>query len=455
MSAKLFSINDPVHGLMQFRNSEAALVKKIVSTNEFQRLRYIKQLGMAFFVYPGANHTRFSHSLGAAYLAKRLIEKISADSSEDGEEIKSGKELAIVSGLLHDIGHGPYSHMFEKVKYGDLTFNHEEMTGLIVDRISHANNMTEYCDLLKEVLRIIRFEDKDNNGGKLQIVNSLISSQLDVDRMDYLLRDSHFCGVDYGNYDKKWLMHGIECCKKGGRYIIGINRKAIGVIEHYLMARRLMTNCVYRHPKIVASEHMLASFIESLYEDENLNDFIKNDLYNRLPLINYLKKIKEKNSFSNALDEYLKISDVDVEMLIKLIAVNDANSDKDFKMIANRIFSRVFPRIYEIDYSRGDEASFIIDMFKKDSPDIRKWQISFNLREFKTYKDNSKKIYVIDNYKKIKSIDHLSIPVFSMTNKNEVNPILIIDNAVDNQPSVNKLKKKLLEECCFVNCSAL
>jgi len=261
MSTKPFSVNDPIHGLMQFRGDEGVLVKKIIGTPEFQRLRHIKQLGMAFFVYPGANHNRFSHSLGAAYLAKRLFEKLSLDSSKDAELTEYGKKLAIVFGLLHDIGHGPYSHMFERAKYGKLEFKHEDMTALIVERMSNAKGMmSEHRDLLIEVLQIMRFESKDkkNIDGEKQIVNSLISSQLDVDRMDYLLRDSHFCGVDYGNYDKKWLMHGIQCCKKGEKYIIGINRKAIGVIEHYLMARRLMTNCVYKHPKIVASEHMLA-----------------------------------------------------------------------------------------------------------------------------------------------------------------------------------------------------
>src|SRR5688572_28623600 len=144
MSATIFSVNDPIHGLMQFRGKEADLVRKIISTPEFQRLRHIKQLGMAFFVYPGANHNRFSHSLGTAYLAKRVIEKLLGDSLGSSDLIKSAKEYAIALGLLHDVGHGPYSHMFERAKYGELKFNHEDMTSLIIERLSSSKNMKEY-----------------------------------------------------------------------------------------------------------------------------------------------------------------------------------------------------------------------------------------------------------------------------------------------------------------------
>ncbi len=137
MSNTLFSVNDPIHGLMQFRRSEAAMVKSIIQTSEFQRLRHIKQLGMDYYVYPGATHNRFSHCLGAAYLGKRVIEKLISDKDEgeNKELLKSVKELVMLAGLLHDIGHGPYSHMFERAKYGSLKFDHEKMTALIIERL--------------------------------------------------------------------------------------------------------------------------------------------------------------------------------------------------------------------------------------------------------------------------------------------------------------------------------
>ncbi|CDZ75800.1 deoxyguanosinetriphosphate triphosphohydrolase-like protein [Legionella massiliensis] len=212
---KDFIINDPIHKLMLFRNDESRLVNSIISTPSFQRLRYIKQLGMSYLVYPGANHTRFSHCLGAAYIAKRVIEKLRADQDNDISE--KTKLYAISAGLLHDIGHGPFSHIFE-LDYDGFKFNHEEMGSLLTKRISKEIDE----DFQEMILETATFLDKnnmkDNAKDKLsneaKFVKTLISSQLDTDRMDYLLRDSHFCGVDYGEYDIKWLINGIKYCSK-------------------------------------------------------------------------------------------------------------------------------------------------------------------------------------------------------------------------------------------------
>jgi len=185
--------------------------------------------------------------------------------------------------------------------------------------------------------------------------------------------------------------------------------------------------------------------IESLYEDIEI--FLEDDIYKHLPLIKYLKNIKDKGDFSSSLDNYLLISDIDVEVIIKLIATNSDYKGKKFKMIADRIHFREFPCIYEIDYFRCDEVGIEIDKFKANNLDIEPWQINLNNRQFNTYEDNknnNNKIYVIDNDKNIKSIDHLSIPIFSMMNKNEVNPILIIDKEIDDKPSVKELRERRL-----------
>lgn len=335
MSNILFSVNDPIHGLMQFRRSEATMVKSIIQTSEFQRLRHIKQLGMDYYVYPGATHNRFSHCLGTAFLGKRIIEKLIADENEgkNKELLKSVKELVMLAGLLHDIGHGPYSHMFERAKYESLKFDHEKMTALIIGRLAGLAQLSRYSSILKKVKKLIE-SDGENLDAESQIAKVLISSQLDVDRMDYLLRDSHFCGVDYGNYDKKWLIHGMQHSQKNGRHIIGINRKAIGVVEHFLMARRLMTNCVYKHPKVVASEYLLGCFIEEIYK--NIESISSKDKYKFLPMVRYLCAVKKHGSFEKTLDEYIAMSDMDMETLIKILSINGRYyKDKTFKMIAD------------------------------------------------------------------------------------------------------------------------
>lgn len=452
MPQNLFSINDPIHGLMQFSKEQADLVKKIIKASEFQRLRYIKQLGMAFYIYPGATHNRLSHAFGVAYLAKRVIEKLLRDSQD--KDLNDAINSAIALGLLHDIGHGPYSHMFERIQYnGKFKFKHEDITKLIIERLSSRPGQDR--DLLNEILKIIKSRKSQENAFEIKknIVNSIISSQLDVDRMDYLLRDSHFCGVDYGNYDKKWLMHGFQYCKENNKTIIGVNRKAIGVIEHYLMARRLMTNCVYKHPKVVATEYWLGCFIDDIYS--NLEIFLKKNIYKNLLLVKYLSSVKLHDNFNQiVLDDYLAIADMDVEVFLKIISMQNEHLDKDFKKIADRIYTREFPIVEEIDYSRIDEADHIIQEFSKGHPDIMKWQLHLDLRKFSTYGDKEKykdeKIFIIDSNKNITSIDTVSLPIFSLTNKEEINPILIIDKSIYDSPSVKWLRKELQRKGCFV-----
>ncbi|HBD7379937.1 TPA: HD domain-containing protein, partial [Legionella pneumophila] len=229
---KEFMINDPIHTLMLFRNEPAALIREIINTSYFQRLRNIKQLGVTNQVFPGANHTRFSHSLGVSYITKRFIDKLKADNNK--RDYSKRELYGIAAGLLHDIGHGPYSHLFEQ-KYGDFKFDHEKMGYAIIDRIS-SNISCDFKEILHGVSTMYNY-DKENDSEKnnveknnidLSFIYRLVSSQLDADRMDYLLRDSHFCGVDYGNYDIKWVINSIKYFED--KDVIAFNRKSIGAI---------------------------------------------------------------------------------------------------------------------------------------------------------------------------------------------------------------------------------
>ena len=234
-------IKDPVHGTMQFTSIEDNWVKPFIDSPHFQRLRHIKQLGMGDFIFPGSVHTRFNHCLGCCYVASQIAQKIGLADEE--------RQLVMIACLLHDIGHGPFSHAFEGIFHNKL-IRHEDWTPYFLadydtpEFFQQYNRKNPRYHLSSEKFRQIADMIMHRPVEKC-VLADIVSSQLDADRMDYLLRDSHFCGVRYGEFDFRWLLHcmSIVESKEGER--LGITHKGIGVIEHYLMARRLMTRNIY------------------------------------------------------------------------------------------------------------------------------------------------------------------------------------------------------------------
>ncbi|HAT8916536.1 TPA: HD domain-containing protein [Legionella pneumophila subsp. pneumophila] len=458
---KEFMINDPIHTLMLFRNEPAALIREIINTSHFQRLRNIKQLGVTNQVFPGANHTRFSHSLGVSYITKRFIDKLRADNNK--RDYSKRELYGIAAGLLHDIGHGPYSHLFEQ-KYGDFKFEHEKMGYAIIDRIS-SNISCDFKEILHGVSTMYNYDKnhKENDSEKnnveksnndLSFIYRLVSSQLDADRMDYLLRDSHFCGVDYGNYDIKWVINSIKYFED--KDVIAFNRKSIGAIEHFLMARRLMTNSVYKHKKVAAMTHLFQSFLSQLYEFSVSLDY-KNKLV-CLPLVHFFKKLNDAKNHESLVEEFAWISDSDVDLAIKLFAHEENDkTHKALTTIAKQINNRNIPVIIEVDYSRSKDAELIFKQFK-DSRGLDEWQLKFDERKTSTYKrddslvEKDESIYIFDSQDTIKSIDYVSLPIFSFVNKKEVNPIIIIDSELENL--IKDLTRELTKKCCLAECKS-
>lgn len=461
--SKEFMINDPIHTLMLFRKAPARLIKEIISTPYFQRLRNIKQLGVTNQVFPGANHTRFSHSLGVSYITKRLIDKLTADDNNDNNKDKFSKRVlyGIAAGLLHDIGHGPYSHLFEQ-KYGDFKFKHEKMSFALIDRIKSSISC-EFREILDGISNMYDYHKKDKkNGSKknnrterdidLNFIYQLVSSQLDADRMDYLLRDSHFCGVDYGNYDIKWLINSIKYIEE--KKVIAFNRKSIGAIEHFLMARRLMSINVYRHKKVVAMTHLYQSFLVELYE--YCSKIYYKDKVAALPLVHFFKKLVDAQNHECLVDEFVRISDSDVDMAIKLLALGQIDKAPDSLIkIANKIYNRYIPIVIEINFTRSKDAKLIFEKFKGSSS-FEDWQLKFDERKTSTYsRDDSivekdENIYIYDSNDNITSIDDVSLPIYSFVNKSEVNPIMIIDSELKNIK--NDLLDELEKKCCLAEC---
>jgi len=231
-------INDPVYG---FITIPSELVYEIISHPYFQRLRHIKQLGLTQYVYPGALHTRFQHALGAMHLMGKALDNLRLKGVEISNEEYEAMQISI---LLHDIGHGPFSHTLENVLLSGI--KHESLSYLFIDRLNEQLN-----NALHLTLQIFR------NSYKRKFFHQLISSQLDIDRLDYLKRDCFFTGVQEGTIgvDRIIAMLTVH------RDQLVVEEKGIYSIENFLNARRLMYWQVYLHKTSVSAERMLVNII--------------------------------------------------------------------------------------------------------------------------------------------------------------------------------------------------
>ncbi|MFK7696841.1 HD domain-containing protein [Paenibacillus sp. HJGM_3] len=236
---------DPVHKYIYVQDQA---IWDLINTREFQRLRRIRQLGTSFMTFHGAEHSRFSHSLGVYEVARKIISQF--ERNDYSEWPREERILALSSALLHDIGHGPFSHSIERVFGTD----HEEWTCKLVLGDTEVNRVLREVDpsLPKNVSDVIC-----KSYGK-SIVVSLISSQLDADRMDYLLRDAYFTGVNYGTFDLERILRVIRPHK--GRIVV--KESGMHAVEDYLMARYQMYWQIYFHPVTRSSEIVLRKIFE-------------------------------------------------------------------------------------------------------------------------------------------------------------------------------------------------
>lgn len=247
-------IRDPVHDIITFEDKPwDRLLLDLINTAEFQRLRRIKQLGMSEMVFPGANHSRFAHSIGVMHNARRFLNRIEHLTGNPTEEVD--RTAVLVAALLHDLGHGPFSHTFEKIT-GE---NHEtRTTEVILSSDTDVNRVLHNHDkALPDILR--RFFDEDIDGENSSVVPQhlvqVVSSQLDADRFDYLLRDAGASGADYGQFDSRWIIEHLVLNEKKQR--LHLSNKAYIAAETYVFARYHMYRAVYFHKTTRAAEVML------------------------------------------------------------------------------------------------------------------------------------------------------------------------------------------------------
>lgn len=238
-------VRDVVHDVIAFRLELPAdrLLFDLMNAAEFQRLRRIRQLGLTSLAYPGADHSRYSHSLGVMETARRILDRLELDFRIDPYQ----RTVCLAAALLHDLGHGPFSHVFERVS----GIEHEAVTcRVILDPAGEVHRLlvAHHADLPRDIADMLCHRPHS-------FLSDVISSQLDADRFDYLLRDNLMTGSRYGDYDLNWLLHALTVDVAGGR--LAVHAKGISAVEAFLQSRYHMYRNVYFHKVVRTAEGMV------------------------------------------------------------------------------------------------------------------------------------------------------------------------------------------------------
>ncbi|HKX84729.1 MAG TPA: HD domain-containing protein [Pyrinomonadaceae bacterium] len=340
MSERIY--RDSVHNIIRVQTDtpDGGLIARLIDSAEFQRLRRIRQLGLANFAYQAAEHSRFTHSLGAFHLATRILERLRSKYTVTDEQ-----HIAVLAAaLLHDVGHGAFSHVIEPV----LHFHHEKFT---VETV--LSDATECGQILATFSSSLADDVADIIRGTFlpTALAQLVSSQLDVDRMDYLLRDSLMTGAKYGVYDLEWIIKSIEIDQSDDR--IYVSAKGVSAVEDYLQARHYMFRQVYFHRTLRAAESVLHSLLRrALF-------LFKNGEPIWYPPGTALETILRGETLT--LSEHLSLDESDFVFAIKQwsLAPDAILADLCTRFINRRLF-----KAFDMDMPEADCESFVHDARK-------------------------------------------------------------------------------------------
>ncbi|MBP5477410.1 MAG: HD domain-containing protein [Paludibacteraceae bacterium] len=311
-------INDPVFGFVTLSTDK---VYDVLQHPYVQRLGRIRQLGLSYYVYPGAQHSRFSHSVGAMHLMQEGLSMLQQKGVPVSEEENEAAQIAI---LLHDVGHGPFSHVLEHTLVHGIT--HEEISLLMMERIDRDLAIADRPHPLGMAIDIFRNEYPKH------FFHQLLSSQLDVDRMDYLCRDSFFCGVQEGRVASERLLKMLHVVNDH----LVVEQKGIYSVEKFLVARRLMYWQVYLHKTSVAAEQLLIKILQRAKElaDSGNELFCSPALH--YFLYNHITAA-DMTADSEALRQYALLDDSDVLSAIKAWMTE---GDRVLSLLCNMFINR-------------------------------------------------------------------------------------------------------------------
>ena len=391
-------INDPIYGFVQLPGD---IISDLINHPYFQRLRRIKQLGMTNLVYPGALHTRFHHALGAMHLMTEAIDVLRSKDIEISAEEAEAVTIAI---LLHDIGHGPFSHALEHSIAKSIS--HEDLSALLMERLN-----TQYAGRLSLAIRIF------NNQYRKKFLHQLVSSQLDMDRLDYLKRDSFFTGVSEGVISSDRIIKMLTVKNDE----LAVEEKGIYSIEKFIIARRLMYWQVYLHKTVVAAENMLVNILkrakdlssqgEELFATPALAVFLKN---------NYQKK--DFLEYPGLLETFALLDDYDIFASVKVWMHHDD------KILSGLCKSLVERRLFKIELTKEKiSPAYRQQLIEKTAKKFRitekeaSYYVCTGEVENSAYKTNIVKINILMNDGKVLDIaeasDQMNTDVLSKTVK--------------------------------------
>ena len=334
-------LKDPVHSYIHIHYE---VIWNCLDSKEFQRLRRIRQLGGDFQVYPTAEHSRFSHSLGVYEIVRRMVTEVKTLCAELTEY---EKVCVMLAGLLHDVGHGPFSHAFEHV----TNHSHEEYTAKIILGDTELNSILRAVSkkLPEDIVSIIQHTHEND------ILNQIVSGQLDADRMDYLLRDSYFTATSYGQFDLERILRTMRVRKTSeGRKVIVVKHTGIHSVEDYIMARYQMYWQVYYHPVARSYE---AVFIQLFNRLKDIFKDNKDYFEDMKVLIPFLEKAEVSE------EEYFRL---DENSLLYCCALIQDKDDVIAADLAKRLQNR---KLFEyVDYNEENLAQ-IQNMLRENGYD--------------------------------------------------------------------------------------
>ena len=338
-------INDPIYG---FITIESGIIYDLIEHPFFQRLRRISQLGLSYLVYPGAYHTRFHHALGCMFLMKKAIQQLRNKGHEITEEESEALTVAI---LLHDIGHGPFSHALEHSIVNNIS--HEDLSNIFMNKLNE-----EFNGKLDLAIQIF------NNNHSKKFLHQLVYSQIDMDRLDYLKRDSFFTGVTEGNIGTERIINMFNVVNDE----LVIEEKGIYSIEKFLIARRLMYWQVYLHKTVLSAENTLIKILQRAKELIQNGIILKSSDSLKIFLENSYK-LNDLSNNNNLLESFSELDDHDIYYCIKEWK---NNSDFVLSSLCKRIINR-------------EPLKILI----QNSP--------FSQENLKTLKNNTKKHFKLNN----------------------------------------------------------
>ncbi len=336
---KLF--RDPIYNFISFDKEKDKVLLELIKTPEFLRLKRIKQLGVSYYTYPSAVHDRFSHSIGVSYLIGLIYDRLNVPQNinvidSDGESHEINKDnfklLLQTAGLLHDIGHGPFSHAFDRIK--NLDFKHEKIMINILGRNSIRNIFEkEFQNQFLKQHAVECIKELINNTFSVRWANEIISSQIDADRIDFLLRDAYMCGVEYVSFDYDWLLYNmrIDNIPSENREGLIIDaQKGLHSLESFIISRYHMYEQVYHHKTTSCFVILLKCIIT------RVRDLINKECLSDLCIFDnsIVKFLKDQSD----IDSFLKLDDNYIMTYISLWA--EKSSDEILKELSKCFFYR-------------------------------------------------------------------------------------------------------------------